>query len=391
MSNINKIVSILNRNRYPSSKADKEREQTELSQINISAVDSQSIAIIENFDFHGECLPSYINYFIKLGYKVNLFTIKEQAQDPAWIDCNFDPALLNIYSFTKFPTDELFFNILSKHRFVFLSTLHCKYNDYFARIFKEKYCICHNKNNYACINHELYIHEELKDLDDYFFNNTFALRPNILCNNNKLPFIAPIYFGLHEDLFKNTKNNYVTFLSMSRQKSTSLKNYEALFQAVNKLIKFNIKNFKIIFTGLTKDNLKQFLTQENENFVELLEKVPFKKLYEQVKKSDYVLYNIDKTSSDYIKYINMGTTATYLHNLGFIRPAVVDTVLAEKYFIADCSITYGENELFNALKKAIELSNEEYITLQKKINVLAQSLTDQSVKNIEEYLNNRNI
>ena len=96
------------------------------------------------------------------------------------------------------------------------------------------------------------------------------------------------------------------------------------------------------------------------------------------------MYNTDNTVNEYSKYLKLGITGSYLLNIAFAKPALVYEELAKAYELTDCSITYTDN-LYSAMKKAIEFPQSEYDAMQEKLaetNIELQQQSRENLKNV---------
>jgi hypothetical protein len=363
-------------NIHPQTKKEIEVAEKEIQDFNYN-INNNTIALLENFDFHGECLPSYVKYFLDLKYEVHLFVSKKQINDNMFVNCNFDSDKFKIYAFSKFPTNDTFFKLLEKYKIVFLSSLLCRDNIYFSDILLKKY----KKNNLFCVNHETYLLKDNKDLEDKILTKTFVLRDNIKHLDFNYPYISTIYFGEFGNTLKD-KNNSVIFTCFTRNAQKNIRNYKMLFSAVDKLLAENISNFKIQFTGLKKDDVIEFINETNASKFEFLGKLSYKQLYETMLQTDFVLFNIDYTTSDYQKYLKKGITGSYSLSIGFNRPPIIDSDLADAYHLSEMSFLYDKDKLFYALSDAILCTNSEYRNKQNNILKLNKKLSSESISNI---------
>ena len=207
------------------------------------------------------------------------------------------------------------------------------------------------------------------------------MRDNIKYNNKNLPFISPIYLGDYK-LDKHILNNKKEFVCVGGSLQDNLRNLDLLFKSINKLIGEGINNFKVIFVGTTEKNLENWLTDINRPFIDIRGFLPFDEMNKTIINSDFLMYNTDNTVNEYSKYLTLGITGSYSLNIAFAKPALVYDELAKAYELADSSITYTD-DLYSAMKKAIELSQSEYDIMQEKLIAKNQKLQQQSRENLK--------
>ena len=294
------------------------------------------------------------------------------------INCDFPRDRFKIFSYTKFPTSDIFFEHLKKYNKVLLLSLAAKDNNVWANLVKTKDI----GNRLYCINHEVDCFPENSELDKFFKDRTFVLRDGIQFEGKVLPYISPVYFGEYENLVKS-KNDVVTFVCIKRKTQLKSKIYEDLFQAFTKLKANGYDNFKLVFTGSMGEDANLYHLDAIKENMEFLGRVPYDQLYALFQKADFMLFNIDLTCEEYMKYLKKGITGAYLNALGFALPAVVEENIAREYDLKDCSIAYSDN-LYQAIEKAVLMNNSDYLQLRQNLQTKKVFLMQQSLLNIKK-------
>ena len=89
MQVINRVKEIIYNKDYVTSNQDRILEHAELEQVIGAHCNNKTIALIETFEFHGECIPSYIKYLIdyqsikdELKATLKIFEFPQQATHP---------------------------------------------------------------------------------------------------------------------------------------------------------------------------------------------------------------------------------------------------------------------------------------------------------------------
>ncbi|MDR3289860.1 MAG: hypothetical protein LBT02_01095 [Rickettsiales bacterium] len=346
-------------------------------------IQNNTVAVIE-VCWHGEVFPSIVNYYSRLGYNVHLFlsieTEKLTFGNPL-TRTNFSQ---NVEIF--YVSRESFLETLKKTSFftnyksIFIPSI-------FDSFFKDIYGIYANINTYIKnygINNVFYVEhdfietlnigENLKTLRNSLVKakHVFSIRPNV----EKLPFLTCSYFG---KIKKHKKNEKIKFIASGGiWKGSKLRNFDLLFETIKKLIKNNIINFEVVFTGVNdKYNFKDL-----EGYLKFYNKgvgcVPF---YNAIENGDFILWNIDSTCDDYDKYLNFGTSGTYGLTLGFHKIPIIEENLAKKHnFTKNNAILYGD--LYEAMKRAIEMKNNEYDKMENEVKKLKEDLEKKSLNNL---------
>ena len=90
--------------------------------------------------------------------------------------------------------------------------------------------------------------------------------------------------------------------------------------------------------------------------------------YTLIEESDFFLPLLDPTLKKNRDYLQFLTTGSKQIVTGFKKPWLINEEFANVYGFDDKnSIVYKENELFEAMKKAINLSGEDYKGLQNNL------------------------
>ena len=134
----------------------------------------------------------------------------------------------------------------------------------------------------------------------------------------------------------------------------------------------------------TEKNLENWLTDINRPFIDIRGFLPFDEMNKTIINSDFLMYNTDNTVNEYSKYLTLGITGSYSLNIAFIKPALVYEELAKAYELDDCSILYT-NDLYSAMKKAIDFPQGEYDIMPKKLIAKNQKLQEKSRNNLKNF------
>lgn len=335
-----------------------------------------TVLMLEANDFHGEIMPGYIKYLLDLGYNVDLLTTEKHQKDSTL--CRLHSENLNQY-YTNISTMEKILqnqNIMDKYVGLFVNSMCLFRKDraikspaliykFFKNFHKPKngfiINICHTIDTFS---------------KQFLIENNCAILAKAKQN---LPVINPCYFG---DIKITDKNEISTFLISG----DGSKNFQMVADCVEKLLKNNIKNFKIYVTGRYQHSE---LTEKLKPYVEFMGFVSFEELYSLAEKSDFVMPCLDPNNPKHLWYIENGTTGAFQLSYGFNTPMLLAEKFASKAMVDDSSsIIYKDNaDLYNAMIKAIELSPSEYETMQKNVKSIYENIYQTSLKNVEYFIN----
>ena len=347
----------------------------------ISNVSSHTILICEFFKVHGECLPSYVKYFLTLGYNVHVVIDVYNYILGTFAKCNFPKDRVKIFIVDKHLLyNDLFYKKIIRYQYIVFATNFFWEN--YLSFFEHKYVKAYNKNNFYWIEHHLhqyYEHQEKHICDkEYFERHLLLIRVNPIH-----PWVIPLYF-YDNVLVKKTKGNVTNFLSVGRiEKQT--RNYDLLFDVIRELINRNIRNFKVTVVGYWGD-LSVFNLQELDEYIDIRGTLSYDAMYECVEHADFLLSLLDFSNEESKKnYIqNVQTSGTNNLSIGFQTPCLYNEHFGKSFGFSDSNaLLYSDNSLLEAMLKAMKMSDAEYQFLQKNLLQMKLGLEADSLKNLE--------
>lgn len=331
----------------------------------------KSVLIIEANGCHGETIPSVHNYFSKLGYTTDILinselqkdkpleTIKNKIQNSYIISSNKLNKCLN---------DKY----LDRYDYIFFNSCNIYINNQAVDIFKtfktnlsqKKFCgYVHRFETYESINkYTPFILADMKNninakvLNPHFFKNTKVHPKNNICK-------------------------FITAGNIDKQR----KNHSLLINAVEELYKQDITNFKIIIIG--KGSVKD-IPKHLQSFFEIKGRLTYPSMYKEIEHADFFLPLLDPNIQEHERYITTGTSGSFQLIYGFSKPCLIHEKFANIHgFNDNNSILYDSNdELMNSMKKAINLSNNDYSELQKNLKIFSNSLYEKSLNSLISYI-----
>lgn len=356
----------------------------------IEVVNDKTIAVIESFRKHAEVYPAIIYYFLEMGYDVHLFRLQEHQKDESLCRANFDKDHFKIFQFPIMPESESFFELLNSYKFIFVNTIftHDGYN--FANALDGGYLKKYNKDNVYFIDHDFVsLQKNLETIEKRMFeqNKLFVLRDGIEILGQKLPYVSPTWFGEYRTPTKKEKTH---FICVGGGYQKNLRNFERLFCSLNSLIEAGNTDFDLTVIGATREMLDEYLTAENEMYINILGFATYEALYKCMEASHFIIFNIDETCNEYEKYLKTGITGSYSLSLAFSKPAIILEDLAKAYGFTEFSLMYSD-DLAVVLRKAIETTQDEYQILQKRITDINNNLQKMSIKNLKTYIETKGV
>ena len=338
------------------------------------------VLIIEPTDSHGETIPAVFKYFKDLNLKSDILML-DKHRDIKSIDCikKYKPNAhyVSYYELSTILESE----ILNKYKIIFFNS----FNTYFSS--GKEYPSIYKQFNISNINsfvwgflHHLDYKKECQNNNYHYFALTNL--KNEYSNENN--FINPHYFG---DIKITSKNKLTKFIIVGAFESDR-RNIQVLIDATKKLIKNGFKNFRITCIGR---NAKNNLSSDLSKYFEFKGKLPYPEMYKEMNKSDFFLPLLDPDNPEHDRYITIGTSGSFQLIYGFKKPCLIHKKFAKHHFLNnENSIIYSKNEdLYNAMKQAIEMDENEYQEKQSNLKKLANDLYKKSLENLKNALKER--
>lgn len=334
--------------------------------------DQENSVLITLYDnYHFECLPGYINYFINLKYKVDIL-----------IDYNFIESLdklkpskyirifeyKNIYQIIN--KIKLLKKIFLNYKFLFLITL-------------EKYRIHFYKHlGYYDHPNSLFIIHHLNEL------NSIGLKRYILQNKvfslidtGQILYLNPCYFGKFKIIFK--KNKIPKFFITSTKK----RNYTYFLKGISYLKKNSI-DFEINVVGRSGKFGINDVPKDLRNYFNFYNNITYQKMYEIIIKSDFIVLNLYPNRKEDNIYKLYRATGNAQISYGFCKPSLVESSFSSIYKFSNTnSIIYNNTNIHLAMMEAAKLTNKRYINLCKNLNILRKNIYKISLNNLKGILN----
>lgn len=331
-------------------------------------VRTNSVLVVEPNPYHGEIIPGFIKYFQDLGYNVDLYWRYENNKTNSICDLN------NVNKFICSP--KLYKKILQNkkigdYEYCFVSTTtyvkpdrtDVAFFDYLGYVPETKY-------GAFIVEHNLRLCLKRYDEGKWLAKG----RLFTLSGFDGTPMLNPHYFK--KSVQRHEKNKTTTFVVAGR----FIKSEKVFLNAVNKLIEDNVTNFQIIIIGV-----KTKIPKNLGRYIKCVGFVKFPKMYSIIDKSDFILPLLNYEDEYQKKFLTESTTGSRQLSLGFVKPVIINELFGRVYdFDNKNSILYPGHNLFDAMKKAIELSNNDYSIMRNNLQKLADKVYQESLNNLRE-------
>ena len=342
-------------------------------------VKDNTILLIEPNDCHGEVIPGYAKYFKELGFNVDIIiTPKQKEKQSLYMFENTD---INIYVFgINFIKNFLSSQKIEQYKYI-VFTSHIMYEriNYiiYPTIFQHFPVVENYRDKLFVVEH----HFEFAD-KKLLENRHIIVLAKLPSQTHDVICANPHYFG---KISVTSKNPVTTEFIMVGAIEKQRRNCSILINAVNKLIAEGFDNFRVTVIGRgTLDAIPHKL----QKYFNILGTVPYDKMYREMEKADFFLPLIDPDNPEHDRYITVGTSGSFQLIYGFQKPCLIAEKFASiHYFDNENSIIYKTNdELSEAMRKAIFMSQQDYMKKQESLKLLADRLYKKSLNNLQKSL-----
>ena len=337
-------------------------------------VRENSVLIIEPNPYHAEILPGFVKYFQDLNYNVDIILRHENFYDSPFTEYKN----VNIFNAdTKHIKKLLKSSKIREYKMLFVSSYDFgegkKYNYSYPQYLGS---LNHWKKKFLVVAHDLKNYTEQK------FNDPWKIELFTLSGFQNTKMLNPHYFGEVKITQKSgDKTRFIVVGGINKNN----KNHDLLIKTAQKLAEHNT-NFEITVIGLSGSIN---IPEELKDIIHYKGKLPFNKMYKEMEKADFFLPLLDPNNEHHRRYLNETTTGSRQLILGFLKPCLINEEFAKAYeFTSDNSIIYSENNLLDAMKKAIDINSEDYAKLQQSLDKLARSIYEKSLENLKDVIEN---
>ncbi len=339
----------------------------------LGGIRDNSVLIVEINNCHYEVIPGYVEYFIELGYNVDVATPSD-----AQLDFLTDAITsVRIFRLGKRNMERLLKSEdIRKYKYILFSSA-IKYVDGFAANSPEMPFVTEYYRDIAADQRRLIFvqhHMERQGVN----KNQIALAD--LHNQYSANFyiVNPHYFG---KIKITPKNENITNFIVVGGISSWRKNYNLLLEAVRKLAQSG-KKFKVTLVG---SGNKLDIDDGISPYLDVRGRLSYPDMFRAMEEADFFLCLLDPDNPDHDRYITMGTSGSFQLIYGFVKPCLIQKKFAAVYeFNPLNSLVYEKNDdLAQTMEKAIDMPGKEYKVMQRELSQKVSFIHQRSLKNMK--------
>ena len=341
---------------------------------------ANSVLLVEFNNFHGECLIGAAKYFADLGYNVDVCMSASEFKLNPFAEYFSDN--VRLFAMDKDGMKNILcHDIMEKYEHIYLNSDFVSNQGQGTPIID---FIGHDikfpEGKYIIMSHHAEEYDKISPESDKF---------SIVTLNN-LPVLADKQYSMLNthyfcDYVRNSKNKVINFICIGQIESKR-KNHSLLFEAIDSLLKQNITNFKITVIARMGD---LSIPKHIKPYLDFKGRLNYHDMYEELKKADFYLTLFDPDNPEHERYLTSGSSGSYQLIYGFSLPCLIPHKFQTPVngFNDDNSIGYDNNDdLADAMKKAILMPEAEYMQKVNNIKTLADLIYNQSLSNLRNIL-----
>lgn len=332
---------------------------------------NKTVLIMEPNDFHGEVILGYAEYFLLLGYDVDIVVTPNQMKGNPFSLCQRE----NVHYYA---IDEFLFKRLlalpkaKEYAHVLFSSIDGMHGSVVRYVSDGMYAktlaVLHNK-----------VHLDKPDNKMLYDDNRLIVLRNF-SGDSKLYEVNPHYFGEVNPAPRNEVINFITVGLLDPKR----RNGSLIIDAVRGLLKNGFKNFKV--TIICRRKTGKF-PKDVAPYIEAKVGLKYDAMYREMEKADYFLPLLDPTNEGQREYLSLLSTGSIQLILGFLCPAVINDEFAAAYGFDDKNaVIYKNNEVAGAMLEAMKQATAVYNQMRNCLLELSDSRKESSLINLKKLI-----
>lgn len=226
-------------------------------------------------------------------------------------------------------------------------------------------------------------HDVRKSVDRGIWDKRFITLRKLDYKNAESTVVNPHFFGTVDVTPKSSGKTVLLAVGAARSKRGNL---PLVFQSAMDAVRQGHSEFEIRLIGKPGTDPVPEPIRPN---VSILGQVPFDRLYREIENADFLLTSFQENNEDHEFYKTGGTSGAFQLSYGFSTPMIVQETFGQLNDLNDRNaIMYrGDEEMTDAILRAINLDKQSYAVMQKKLQATAARLYEMSLKNLKVMIN----
>lgn len=325
---------------------------------------------------HSEVVPGYVKYLLDLGYHVSVLVTPDRYKEGL---------------FSKFKEKNVTYNKMNQKeikKFFLNNSLETVKGVMVTTVGKICDCV-HYEQAYSAFHPEtdrkkLFFveHEASHAVDKNSWKSDLITLRKLNYKGATSIVVNPHYFGEVNISDKNDITNFITIGAIRPNKKNSKMIIDSIYEIYNR----GYRNFKLTVVG--KGSIKH-IPKCIRKYIDIKGRLPFKKMYEEIEKADFMLTSYNEYDPEHIRYNTSGTSGNFQLIYGFLKPCIIVRSFAPINGLNDSnSILYNKDEDYaDALIKGINITKDEYRAMQQNLKTYQEALYNESLNNLKGIIN----
>lgn len=338
-------------------------------------------------DYHAEVMSSVVWYFLQLGYNVDVVISEKNAIHEGVKCMDFPKERVRLFVLEPpHHQDPIFVENMLRYEYIFLVSVNSYqkflYSNNYINLYEQKYY----KGNFFFMIHST--EEEIammpKEGLPYLLQKIVVIFRFPVCGKT-LPFISPCYFGPWPT--KHAKNKITRFISIGgfRAPDRTRRDVHSMLGDLERLVDEGITNFQLVVIGRRENGAALNLPEKLRPFTRFLGTLTYPQMYREVNDADFLLSGIEIASAAGQEFAQRRTSGHFGLSIGFSKPMIIHPVFAATQGMdKDTAILHDAFGIYEALKRCIDMSSEEYDRYTDNLDKLRAKLQAESIANMEK-------
>lgn len=349
------------------------------------------VLIYEGFSWHGECIPSYYQYFKELGYDIDIVFCYKASETPLWM--LKDVHVIQIQNMVSDNTvafnnhiKELKTKVpnLFNYDLYFICTMNVVSYKFVDFLYKHDHTFRNKIVHQNHINYDFY----RKWIPSRLFDDNGL---TLGLNNEKFSQLAPIKNlenKEHNKIETDFSQHKIITLFVSGLTPLHFKNFEELVRAVDKLNDDGY-TFRINITGIKQQG--KFILPQSEN-VKYLGWLDFKELADQYTNNDFLFVLFDECplskNNEYKDFLQGRVSGSRNMSIIYKIPLVVQEPFQQAWGLNDSnSISYHGHDYEQILLQLSQIKKDHYNNIVKNLKLKEQEEFRLGLDNLKHKIN----
>lgn len=365
------------------------------------------ILILEPNRYHFETIPGLCYYFDQLGYSIDCLVQKHDHFGDEFCYAKALKAKINYIFYEHSDMIRILSDMTSKtdYDYIVLNSFDYGLDGKIHSIYADIKDIAKSRYGIIGFYHSLssYYDNQETDVELLNENRIFSLSP-VSSGSLSFPMVNSYFFTEAANNCHDTNNRTIITIGTSnddavlRKAASSVRDKRkeptVVFVGYKTKKELFIAQIKRIIAAVLSKVVKSYSTSKKpyphfslafKKNMKLYGKVSFNTMFDLIEESDFISINLKSHLLD--EFSTCRTTGSKQLALGFCKPAIIEERCASYYgFTSENSLLYTEGHMDEAIRRACNMTNEEYSKMQRAMSALQGKIREESLNNLQNMM-----